>query len=222
MTVVKNDPVATLLGLGVRSAFSKLSNGNMSLKFGQKEEVERNPNYFYSAAGFNKRRRIHICPEHGDKIKIVGEKEIGKNIKCDGLITQKPNIVLSLASADCYPVVLTDKQRRFVALIHAGRKGTELEIVHKAVNLIRKKLNVSVSEIIVSIGPGIKSCCYELNFNYVIEQQLKVAGIPLNNITTVRACTCCSKDGKGNYLFFSHHRAKTKGNEGRFVVLVSL
>lgn len=222
--ILTNELVARLGELNIRHAFSTFRAGNMSLNWGPEEKVKRNLNRFYSVAGFERGRQVHIYPEHGDKIKIVGKQDVGQNIKCDGLITQERNIILSLAPADCYPIVMTDKQKRFIALLHAGRNGVELEIVPKTIKFVQEKFGVAANEIIVGIGPGIKKCCYSHNLIYSLFCELQECKVPISSITAALVCTCCEKDEKENFLFFSHQRSKTEGQgqEGRFLTLVAL
>src|SRR5438105_9848069 len=56
---------------------------------------------------------------------------------CDGLITNQRNVCLGIYVADCCALYLLDRKQRAAALIHSGKKGTELGIVSKAIVQMR-------------------------------------------------------------------------------------
>lgn len=210
--------------------FSKMEDGNMSLKWGEKKEVEKNVRNFLTKFKIIVRKRAHIKPEHGNRILYVNENNINaimsKGIKHDGLITTCNNITLTLASADCCPVALTNKKGNFVSLLHVGREGAKIKIVAKAIDIVTRRFLVNSGEILLTIGPGIKKCCYGTDIVKLIKQQARSRGIPYRNISAADVCTCCGKDEKdGKYLFFSHCRSrsvKEQETEGRFITVVSL
>ena len=41
----------------------------------------------------------------------------------DGLVTQDPEIILTLKVADCVPVFLHDPSKNIIGLLHSGRRG---------------------------------------------------------------------------------------------------
>ena len=42
----------------------------------------------------------------------------------DGLVTKEPNLLLSVRTADCVPVLLCDKEKNICSAVHAGWRGT--------------------------------------------------------------------------------------------------
>ena len=212
--------VARLEGFLVWHCFSTKEAGNMSLKYGEDAKENLFSFLFLVGAGQN---RVHIKPEFGDRVLFVEKNDAGKTLECDGLITFSSRLVLSLCPADCAPVIVTNNRREFVALLHAGRKNLK-EIIDSALNLIEREINLQSHQILVGIGPAIKSCCYPVDLGEVIVSHLlDKHGIPRNHIFAANVCTCCTKDEKGDYLFFSHKRSQITGEkEGRFIALVSL
>ena len=211
------------LDIPVKNIFSTKQEGNMSPKFGDKKEVKKRVKKFYELTGFNFENRVGICPEHGDKIKIVGKKEVGHNIKCDGLITTERNLTFSLRSADCYPVILTDRKKKVACLIHAGREGTKKGIVSKGIGLLKNNFKIPSTKIMVGIGPGIKKCCYNQDLFEDILKQIKKEGVLQTNVFIINVCTCCARNKNRDYSFYSHRRAQENSEkEGRFIALVAL
>ena len=72
----------------------------------------------------------------------------------DGIFTENPKLGLVVQTADCMPILLSDKKR--IGAIHSGWRGLKNNIVEKAI----KKFDVN--ELSISIGPHARSCCYEV------------------------------------------------------------
>ena len=127
----------------------------------------------------------------------------------DGLITDNPEIILTLKVADCVPVYLSSS--KIIGLIHSGWRGTAGGIV---TNGISKMLEMGDNnrEISIFLGPAIGLCCYEvdgevaerfnkkakkkmangkwkLSLHKEISLQLTEMGIPSTNIKTSNLCT---------------------------------
>lgn len=93
---------------------------------------------------------------HSANIHIVTAENIGKVIPdCDGLITNIPNINISIKTADCVPITVKDPIKNVVGVIHAGWRGTEKEIIKNAINLMITKFKSDPKDIKVKIGPAI-------------------------------------------------------------------
>jgi YfiH family protein len=84
----------------------------------------------------------------------------------DGLITDRPGIVLSVRVADCLPVLLVDPVRRAVGAFHAGWRGTLTRIVEKGVGELRRQFGSDPAEVVAAVGPGIHRCCYEVSEDF--------------------------------------------------------
>ncbi len=74
--------------------------------------------------------------------------------KADALFTKHKNIALIVKTADCMPVLISDKQK--VGVVHIGWKGLENKIFNKIIS------NFDLSKLKVSIGPYAQKCCYEV------------------------------------------------------------
>jgi len=80
----------------------------------------------------------------------------------DGLITQDPDIILTLNVADCVPIYLYDPSKKIIGLVHSGWRGTVENIVLNAIQLIEKN-GAETSDIRCFLGPAIGICCYEVD-----------------------------------------------------------
>lgn len=80
----------------------------------------------------------------------------------DGLITRTPGILLAVLAADCLPIIVIDTRLRAVGVFHAGWRGTLKRIVEKGVGEMRKYFGSRPGDLKAVIGPGIRSCCYQV------------------------------------------------------------
>lgn len=89
----------------------------------------------------------------GDEVRRV--KEAGPAGKADALITDRSNLALVVAVADCVPVALVGDEE--VAMIHSGWRGTISGVTGKAIR------SLTGSRVRAYIGPCIRRCCYEVS-----------------------------------------------------------
>lgn len=80
----------------------------------------------------------------------------------DGLITRTAGLLIAVLTADCLPIVVVDTRLRAVGVFHAGWRGTIKRVVEKGVGEMRKHFGSRPGDLKAAIGPGIRSCCYEV------------------------------------------------------------
>jgi polyphenol oxidase len=93
----------------------------------------------------------------------------GQPSKGDGLMTDKPGILLGIQTADCIPVLVADRRRRVVAAFHAGWRGTVKRIVETGIGRMRLEFGSRPQDLTAAIGPGIGVCCYAVGEEVVSE-----------------------------------------------------
>ena len=183
---------------------------------------------------------------HSANIEVIKEpKEIGWEkledaiADCDALITNVPNTMLTILTADCVPILLFDPVNKVVAAAHAGWKGTELQIVKKTVEKMQEVFNSDPKEIVAGIAPSIGKCCYEVDWNvaqhfekigdaytqygekymldlpHINKTQLLEVGLKEENIELSNVCTACEVEN-----YFSYR--KERGCSGRFMSMIGL
>ncbi|MGK7891430.1 MAG: laccase domain-containing protein, partial [Leptolyngbyaceae cyanobacterium] len=82
----------------------------------------------------------------------------------DGLIADGPNQGLWVASADCTPALIADVNTGRVAAVHAGWRGTALQIVPVAVRKFQEQ-GSQLSNLRVALGPAIAGEVYQVTTN---------------------------------------------------------
>jgi len=126
----------------------------------------------------------------------------------DALITGEPGIAVSIRTADCFPILLVDRERRAVAAVHAGWRGTATGVVGASVNRMGSEFGTDPRNVFAAIGPGIGACCYEVGtdvarrfgmpqagkLDLAVENrnQLIAAGVAPASIEVVGGCTFCN------------------------------
>jgi purine-nucleoside/S-methyl-5'-thioadenosine phosphorylase / adenosine deaminase len=80
----------------------------------------------------------------------------------DALIASHSGMLLGIRVADCVPVLLVDRERRAVAVVHAGWRGALNRIAEKTAGEMCRMFNSRPQNLLVAIGPSIRKCCYEV------------------------------------------------------------
>ena len=129
--------------------------------------VAENYRRFCAAIGADASHLVTSSQVHGDVIRTVSPDDVKTDLfrpnsyECDGLITDKPGLTLTVFTADCIPVLLYDPVRRVIAAVHAGWRGTAQNIAGKAVKKMQADYGCRPEHILAAIGPGISRCCFE-------------------------------------------------------------
>jgi len=87
--------------------------------------------------------------------------------KGDASVTSQPGLLLATQTADCVPILLLDPQKRAVATIHAGWRGTLARIAEKTVGRMQLEFGCRPADLLAAIGPCIGPCCYEVAADFV-------------------------------------------------------
>ena len=83
-----------------------------------------------------------------------------KSCESDGVIGSGTRPV-AVYTADCLPVLFADRNKRIVAAVHAGLKGTLAGVLTRAVEKLGEQ-GCEPQDLVVAIGPAMGPCCYEL------------------------------------------------------------
>lgn len=79
----------------------------------------------------------------------------------DGIVTDRPGLVLAVLSADCQPVLFSDPEARVIGAAHAGWKGALTGILEATVEAM-ERLGATRDRIRAVIGPTIGPAAYEV------------------------------------------------------------
>jgi hypothetical protein len=153
---------------------------------------------------------------HSDQVYIVdAAKGFESPISSvDGLITFQKNILLGIYVADCCAVYIADKHSRAVALVHSGKKGSQLGIVKKVLLLMNAN-GVDSGDLVVQLSPCIRPPAYEVDFASWIQKDCLECGVPANSIHDNLECT--SQNLEAYYSYRSE-----MGMTGRMLALIGI
>lgn len=104
---------------------------------------------------------VRMHQVHSANVAWVTESRDATVDNTDGMLTARPEVFLSVVTADCVPVLFYDKEKRVVGAVHAGWRGVYKEIVPEAVRQMMDG-GRDPKNILVGIGPCIRSCCYDI------------------------------------------------------------
>lgn len=138
----------------------------------------------------------------------------------DGIIASKPDHILTVKTADCFPVFIFDG--RTAALLHAGWRGVLSGIISE---FFHAASNLNLNNLKALVAPGIGNCCFEVSpevfilfderyrrtrdrkyfvdVRSLILDELKKFGVKY--VVDNGVCTSCNTD-----LFYSYRREGTK------------
>jgi YfiH family protein len=116
---------------------------------------------------------------HSDHVVVVSSAITTTAIAdTDALITNEPGLFVCVQTADCVPILLFDPEKKVVAAIHAGWRGTVSKIVAKTVGKMVEKFGSQPSDILAGIGPSIHMHAYEVGPEVVGKVQANFSNSP--------------------------------------------
>jgi YfiH family protein len=185
-------------------------------------------------------RVVHSENEAREKPGVLGDDEY-----CDALVSNTPNVLLAVKTADCVPILIGDSDSRAFAAVHAGWRGTSSSIVKHAIKKLENEFGAHPRTMRAAIGPAARTCCYEvgaevisvfkerfsesgklftatkegharIDLHQANRDQLIDAGVPSERIHVAPFCTMDRND-----LFFSYRQEKQKhGRVGRLMSVI--
>ncbi|MGI6778631.1 MAG: peptidoglycan editing factor PgeF [Acetivibrionales bacterium] len=133
-----------------------------------KENVKENFRRLCSVLNIDINNLVLSNQVHGNKVKVVCERDRGKGISrksdivgYDALITNKKKVPIVTFYADCVPVLLFDSEKTVIGTAHSGWRGTALEVAGEAIRSMIENFGSSPDDIEAVIGPSIGKCCFE-------------------------------------------------------------
>lgn len=108
------------------------------------------------------RRIVWMEQVHGAQVLPIADED-GAVGPGDALITDRPDVLLTVRTADCVPVFLESEGA--VGIVHAGMAGALKQVLPRAIRAVRREYKVRPDDLQVRFGPHICDSCYELSRN---------------------------------------------------------
>ena len=120
------------------------------------QAVAENRRRLVETLGFGPEQVSLLTQVHGTE---VAQARAGQQQTADAQVTDRPGILLAIATADCYPVLLEDPEARVLGAAHAGWRGTVGDVVGHTVRAMCR-LGARPERIRAAVGPGISAARY--------------------------------------------------------------
>lgn len=150
---------------------------------------------------------------HGSLVAIIDAPAALPLPGTDGLATTRRGLTLCIYVADCAPVWIVARDGSAGALLHSGKKGTELGITREGIRALTDCSGKEADAFVAVIGPCIRPPCYEIDFAADIARQARDAGI--SDVHDAGICTACHPE-----RYYSYRREK--GLTGRMLATLTL
>lgn len=202
---------------------------------------------FLNSLGIEKEALFRVDQVHGNHVYILKDSGVSvsevSQCKADAIITDIPDYPIMVLTADCVPIVIYDPIKHVVGVVHAGRKGTQKQVLTNTIEALLREYNSNPKDLIVGMGPAIRGCCYDVDeaciLPFVTKRPLYPefickknknkffldlpeanrleglkAGVLMENIYSEGPCTSCENDRWYSY--------RKEGKTGRLVTLAML
>lgn len=156
----------------------------------------------------------------------------------DAVYSRRRDRILAVTMADCLTALIFDSNRRTIAAVHAGWRGTRLGIVGKTLQTLIAESHINPEDTWVAFGPCLRPASLEigeevaaqLDPKYLIRigkkvhfdmpacnrDQVLAAGIPSTHLRDMGGCTLMEPD-----RYFSYRRdGQASGRLAAFISLV--
>lgn len=161
---------STRIGGVGRGAFESLNVGNPQGAIRDADaNIEENYRRLFEAVGLAGRRLCRVHQVHGREVVTLrkgDEPPAGK--QADALLTDDPALVVSVRTADCVPILVTEKSGRLVAAVHAGWRGMVAGILPECLSALHHQ-GIGKEDMILAIGPCIGAEAFEVGEEVVAE-----------------------------------------------------
>ena len=100
---------------------------------------------------------------HGGDVAMAHSGERGTIIpQVDALVTNEPEVYISITVADCLPVFFFSPDVRAVGIAHAGWKPLREGVIEHTIEKLRNTYHADPARMRVAIGPGIGKCHFDV------------------------------------------------------------
>ena len=155
---------STRIGGVSHGAFASLNLGNPSgtaIRDAQ-QNITENYGRLLAGLGLTGKKLCRVHQVHGTGILPVQQGDTPPLAQqADALLTQAPEFILSIRTADCVPILVADSTGRHVAAVHAGWRGVVAGILPATLAALQR-MGVPIANLRVAIGPCISVTAFEV------------------------------------------------------------
>jgi len=85
--------------------------------------------------------------------------------RADGMVTDRPGLLLGVVTADCAPVLLADRDAGVIGAAHAGWRGAHGGVLENTLAAM-ERLGARRARVVAAIGPAIAQPSYEVDARF--------------------------------------------------------
>lgn len=126
-------------------------------------------------------RALVTCRQvHGSNVLVIGAENSVSSREADALVTDNPEKVIAIRTADCVSLLIATIDGSVVAAVHAGWRGVVAGVVIRA---IERMQSLSDRPLIAAMGPCISRAAFEVGPE-VVEEFRKAFGAETDHLVT--------------------------------------
>ena len=171
---------------------------------------------------------------HGRRMLFCDEQTALPQENADALATSRSGLALLVRTADCQPILMTERSGSCIAAMHVGWRGNRAEVLLQWVRSFCARFRLSPQELLAVRGPSLSPARSEFvhfpeewgpafrpYFNpkdqtvdlwRLTRDQLLQAGLPRKNCFALDLCTYSLPE-----LFFSYRRDRDRGRQAGLI-----
>ncbi|RYE09537.1 MAG: peptidoglycan editing factor PgeF [Hyphomicrobiales bacterium] len=141
-----------------------LAANNMSITQGDNPDlvVSNRSSAAFAMGGYDIKDLVVFRQTHSTTVVTLTERpDRTVAIEADAMVTNRPDLLLGILTADCAPVLLADPEAGIIGAAHAGWKGAAGGILQATV-MAMVTLGADPKDIRAAIGPTISAANYEV------------------------------------------------------------
>ena len=108
---------------------------------------------------------VSLTQIHSAKIVTVTQNKTYQDHKADGIVTNTPNLAISIMSADCGPILFSDQNANIIGCCHAGWRGAFSGVISNTIKAM-EKIGANKRNINAVLGPCISLNNYEVGIEF--------------------------------------------------------
>lgn len=97
-----------------------------------------------------------------DVVEVTAPWPHDERPRADGMVSNRPGLLLGVVTADCAPVLLADRAAGVIGAAHAGWRGAHSGVLENTVAAM-ERLGADRAHIVAAIGPAIAQPSYEVD-----------------------------------------------------------
>jgi YfiH family protein len=136
--------------------------------------------------------QVHGCS-------VVSPTSASPGCQADAVYSDQPGVVCAVLTADCLPLLITDRQGREVCAVHAGWRGLAAGVIENALGCFQRPAH----KLLVWLGPAIGPAAFEVGD--------EVRQLFLNDRQETRLCFKATRPGRWLADIYALARIRLEG-----------